>query len=323
MKPVDPIVIAMCSDNNGADFMQVAIKSIFINNKDEDIELHIITDGFDEEVTSQLKSLGQYFNREIKVHAIDSSKFYDLPGCGDGFKLPKAACFRFLVPDIISGDKVLYLDTDIVVEQPLRQLWSENIIEYAAGVILDPGEYVGWDWHIKGELSFSPDTYFNSGVMLMNLDYFRRNEIGDKCINWLMRNPDKSLFVDQTALNVVLSGRLKYLPAKFNLQHYYWNSSLKNTSELLEARKNPVIIHYTIFKPWEIIGIPNLPKNKNRFEHYRDIEPKIKVKEKDFDNHVLRRRIVWALYKLHLFPRTPSLIQGLAGFDRRIKNDNV
>lgn len=325
MESQDPIIIAMCSDNNGADFMQVAIKSIFISNKDENIELHIVTDGFDDEVKTQIDKLGDFFNREIQIHVIDPVKYMSIPGCGDGFVIPKACCFRFSIPDILRDkDKALYLDTDVIVERSLRELWNEDIKDLGAAVVLDPGEHVGWGWHINGVVNMPPDTYFNSGVMLMNLVFFRDNNIGESAINWLNNNMDKSLFPDQTALNVLLMGKLKYLPPKYNLQHNHhicFDGSvlLSYTPELNEARTSPVIIHYTNFKPWQRIGLPGLPKNKQRFDYYLNQEPYVKVKRRSLDNHVWRRRIVYILYRLRLFPRTPSLVKGCIGLDRNVK----
>lgn len=325
MNPADPIVIAMCSDNNGADFMQVAIKSIFINNKDEDVELHIVTDGFDESVKSQLKKLGDHFNRRIDIHEINPDEFINIPGCGDGYAFPKATCFRFAIPELISSyGKVLYLDTDVIVEKSLRPLWECDIDDAVAAVVLDPGEHNLWKCHIIDELRFEPERYFNAGVLLMNLRLMRENSIGRLAMEWLLDNPDKALFSDQTALNVLLKGKVKYLPAKYNLQHghhlcYDGENELRRTPELEEARNNPVIIHFTNYKPWQKIGISGLPKNKNRFLYYRDIYPKTSVRKRLHDNHVFRRRVVYALYKLHLYGRTPATIKGCIGFDRSVK----
>lgn len=319
-----PITICMCSDDNGVDFMLVAIKSIFINNKEEDIELHLVTDGFSEKNIKSIKELADYYSRTITFHQIDASTYNNMPGCGEGFVVPKGTCFRFSIPDALHNkNKVLYLDTDVIVESSLRELWETNITGFSAAVVIDPGEHTKWGFHILGELGFNGDTYFNAGVILMNLDFWREKNVSQKCIKWLEDNPDKSKFVDQTALNFILGGTVKYIPPKYNLQFDYFVSYEGNyvgsePKEIIEARKTPVIIHYTVLKPWYKIGIPGLPKNQNRFDYYCRQTPVTNIKKVKYKNY-FRRKIYYLLYKLHLVNRTPSLIKNVVGLDRDLK----
>lgn len=324
MKETDPIVIAMCSDDRGADFMLVAIKSIFVNNKDEDIELHIVTDGFSAENQKNIDAVAAYFNRRIEIHNVSGSEFGDQAGRDDSFAMPRATYFRFYIPEILADKpKVLYLDTDIICAGNISELWATDIAEYAAGVIWDAGGETDWGWHICDELGFPADGYFNAGVMLMNLEYFRQNAVSEQCNRWLAENEKMAIFHDQDALNVVLRGHVKFLPAKFNLQQSFFKSTLakKDMAKygVEEARQKPVIIHFTNFKPWSRIGIPRLPYNRNLWEEYRDMSPATKVATRKHDNKLMRRRVFYWLYKLHLTRRVPTFYTNCIGLDRNVK----
>ena len=201
-----PIVICLCSDDNGVDFMLVAIKSIFITNKAENIDLHIFTDGFSQNNITLINKLADYYNRSIKIHVIDEMEYNNLPGCGDGYHFPKSILFRFSIPEILTDyNKALYLDTDIIVEHSLRELWNTDITDNSIACVIDAGITEFWDY-IKYGLGFNPTRYFNSGVILMNLDYIREHNVKDCCLQWLIENPEKSKWADQTSPNFMLEG---------------------------------------------------------------------------------------------------------------------
>lgn len=304
----------MCTDENGADFMQVAIRSLFVNHIEETIDLHIITDGLSRQVVQQLEELTkQSINHKISIHNIDPSKYGDVNGCGDGMRFPKATCFRFEIPKIINNyEKVIYLDTDVIVETSLSDLYNLNMEGFGVAAVRNCGERTTQSEYIFSKLNFKSQQYFNAGVLLMNLIYFREQHIVEQSIEYISNPNNPNKFPDQDALNVILRGKVKYIPAKYNLQgHHFWrfeNGEMDNTPEIIEAREHPVIIHYTSFKPWQITGIPSLPFLKSRFEFYRHMKPEIKVKKRRWDNNVERRFIYYWLWKMGIVKRKPVLL---------------
>lgn len=277
-----PMVVAMCSDNNGADFMQVAIKSLFVNNRDSEIELHVVTDGFSPEVETQIRQLGDFFGREIKIHTIDFSEWGGkLPEVDSPLlKIPKATYFRFWLPEILHDkSKVLYLDTDVIVSQSIAELFCVDLSDYAFGAVVEPAMTEHRHLEEIGLKKNSP--YFNAGMLLMNLDWFRRDDISGQCLNWIKDNAEVAKFMDQDALNVVCHGKILQLPARFNVTTGIFKREFYGVyidgKDWDEAVENPVIVHYTAFKPWITYWTPIKIYKKRLWKRYRKMEPRTKV----------------------------------------------
>lgn len=320
------IPVVMCTDENGADFMQVAIRSLFVNHVEESIDLHIITDGLPQHIIIKLHELKSRYgpDHKLTIHQIESKKYDQIDGCGEGCYFPKAICFRFEIPALLNDcSKVIYLDTDVLIEKSLKRLWASELSQYAMAAVRDAGETGIEKKYIKDELKFYDGEYINSGVLLMNLDYFRKNDISSKLINYLYDPTKPHKFADQDALNVILRGKIKYLSPKFNIQgHHFLSDSEGNLSkdpEIIEAISNPVIIHFNEFKPWHNVGLPGLPYLRDRFEYYRLLPPVIKVKKRNYDKHVWKRRILYYLWKIGLTNRMPAMLKRHPGFDPIVK----
>lgn len=322
-KEIIPVV--MCSDENGADFMQVAIRSILLNTTDAIIDLHIITDGFIFSTSERILSLVSETseNHLVTIHTINPEEYNNYNGCGDGYGYPKAACFRFATPEILKQyKKIIYLDTDIIAESSLLSLWKINMEGQPLAAVSDIGDRTLYGEYINNTLGYLPGEYFNSGVMIMNLEYFREHNISDLIKGYLSDSRNPAQFPDQDALNRIFKGKIKYLPPKYNSQahHHFYpdDSALWENPGYIEARNNPSIIHFNGFKPWHIVGIPNYPIFKERFEYYRKLLPEINVKRKPLDQYVNRRRIQWWLFKLHLIKRCPNCVSRIPQFNSNL-----
>ena len=142
---------------------------------------------------------------------------------------------RFLLPDLLpSLDKVLYLDSDIIVNVDLAALYDTDVAGTALAATPDFASLFGsqtWrNYRVPhgGKLyrfaeymtevlaltDLSALPYFNSGVLLMNFDYWRRHAIGERAIE---RAKSGDLhFVDQDALNYLLAENFVRLDARWN-----------------------------------------------------------------------------------------------------------
>lgn len=98
---------------------------------------------------------------------------------------------------------------------------------------------------------------FNSGVILINLDYWRKNNIQNKTLNYIFGNKEKCLWHDQDSLNVVLAGSVLFADFRYNLTQGFLfdKTQLKINSDYYNqidrAIENPCLIHYCAsYKPW-------------------------------------------------------------------------
>lgn len=128
-----------------------------------------------------------------------------------------SALIKFELPNIFYDlDRLLYLDSDIIIKRDISDLNKVDISEYYLAAVK---EY----WRIHNnyyDRGREDNDYFNSGVMYLNLCKFRQDDLMDKLweikINEYNDIRGKSVLMDQDALNKVCSRKCYYLPIKYN-----------------------------------------------------------------------------------------------------------
>mgnify|MGYP000308479184 CR=1 FL=1 len=95
----------------------------------------------------------------------------------------------------------------------------------------------------------SSDSYFNSGVLLVNLDYWREEGLMSKALDYISKNGSKLVFYDQDVLNALLHDCKLFLPFRYNVQDGFLRRKRRIRPESIAALDqellHPVIIHYT------------------------------------------------------------------------------
>lgn len=174
-----------------------------------------------------------------------------LPG-SDRFS--KAMYYRLVLPQILdTSRKVLYLDSDLIVLRDLADLWDTALTE-PVGAVVD-----GWTDPVAFRDRWAlPDrggrpAYFNSGVMLMDLEAAKGSPGLDDALNFAAANHEALTFSDQDALNVAFWGRWQALDVVWNVQRNMliddpWKPGVNADSPV---GRMPSIVHYTTeHKPW-------------------------------------------------------------------------
>lgn len=243
--------IILCSDEHYAMPCAACIASIFENNKDEQVEVDILTNGFCEETVVKFNRLASSYSQRIGVITVDDSKFVSLKV---SFLFPKSIYYRFLIPSLFPQcDKALYLDCDIIVNGQLTSLWNTSLEGQACACVEDQTSDDIRHSHRTGVAG----SYFNSGMMLINLKYWREHNIAEKCIEFINEHPERCLYPDQDALNHVLANKVIWLPYCYNFQYLMYGDkyglmlSRDKWSEIDKNKGHEVIVHYSFFiKPW-------------------------------------------------------------------------
>lgn len=112
----------------------------------------------------------------------------------------------------------------------------------------------------------SKTKYFNAGLLFINLIEWRRQNMGIRCLEFITAHNGNVTHHDQGTLNGVLNGEFLELPLRYNLMtiHYFFNraqvleyfkeeADFYSEKEIVEAKKRPVVIHYTpsfTSRPW-------------------------------------------------------------------------
>lgn len=187
-------------------------------------------------------------------------------GDGEGWRLPPQFCaptfHRLGLGTVLPGyvQRVIYLDADTVVKSSLLPLWELDLGNRVLAAVRDVGvPWVGAPGGLKfRELELAPSLpYFNAGVMLVDLDAWRRLKVGDEAVAVLLKVPVN--LADQCALNAAVAGDWMHLEPRWNLQARYFEESFAPVVHRLEdldrSVADPVIIHFSttlIGRPWAI-----------------------------------------------------------------------
>lgn len=247
------IHIACNIDHNYVRYCGVTLVSLFENNRGEEFTAHIMARGLDDGDRDVLRSLARRYGHDILFHEPDGHLL-------DGFtirathgRLSTAAYYRCFLPDILPADvdRVLYLDCDIVVRGSVAPLWATLLDAQTAVAAV---EDMGCGEAGRYDVLHYPqsDSYFNSGVLLVNLAYWREHGVAQACMDYYRRYPERIVFNDQDLLNCVLHDRKRLLDVKWNVQDGFYRTSVGSAwrREHAEALRHPVVLHFTNRKPW-------------------------------------------------------------------------
>lgn len=255
MRESNRIDILCATDDNYAALCGIMLTSLFESNRNEDIHVHIFTGTLSAENQKKYRELAQRYDSEIDVIEVDQKKFDNCP-IWPGDHLSITAYYRLIAPILLPDiDKVLYLDCDIIVNGSLRRLWNEDIEQKALGAVID-AEFYNEEFYERLQLS-KENLYFNSGVLLINLKYWREHQVTERCFDCIATRREKLRWHDQDTLNVVLQNEIVRLALRYNLQTPFLLSVFASRyesiqEEIMNSVKSPCIIHYIGGgKPWQ------------------------------------------------------------------------
>jgi len=253
----EKIDIVACLDGGYVMPTGVMIYSVCANNLDSTIDFHMVVDESvsDNDKKDLIDTISQFEGKRGLFYNVNSHLYKNFPLTNSKW-LTHAAYYRIFLPEILPDvvRKVIYLDGDCIVRHSLIPLWRTDISETAIGAVFN-----AFEGQIErfNRLRYSPDLgYFNSGVLLINIDYWRKHHVVKSLTEFICSYPERIAFEDQDVMNFVLKDSKKSLPPKYNFQtgmlRYtpcfdYW----KYEDEVKEAIADPVIIHFTSReKPW-------------------------------------------------------------------------
>lgn len=272
LKPAFPknnIPICFSSDENYIPYLAAAIQSLIFNSsKDYNYDIVILEENISQLSKTSVQSLSKGKNnisiRFANIHSylsqIDSKIFYTC----EHFSI--STYFRFFIPQIFATySKVIYLDSDIIVNKDISQLYNielgNNLIGASQDIamLLMRRKESFWQANVTEKLKLqTPDLYFQAGVLVYNIPAMTEANTSAKLFQTL-HDLGKPAMVDQDVLNVVCQGRVTYFENEWNFNWhlefdeenpaYFILASAYNNYK--KAQKDPAIIHYaSAKKPW-------------------------------------------------------------------------
>ncbi|MBI0068333.1 MULTISPECIES: glycosyltransferase family 8 protein [unclassified Snodgrassella] len=246
-KEVDnPLHVLLCFDDKYAFPAGINMYSIIHNNPNRELHFHLFMQNVSvenqskiAELSSKFVSITQYsINNKFRIHS-NNTKFF-----------PISACLRIIAPLIISQNvkKLLYIDSDTICLSSLDELFNTDLNDKIIAAVADV-ENTQVSQCKKFQLEYG--SYFNSGVMLYNLENWNEANITKLALN-LLNEGIEYKFPDQDVLNILLKDKIYFVPKKFN-SILYTAQSFENKQKVEKeaVEKGAVIIHYTAgCKPW-------------------------------------------------------------------------
>ena len=172
-----------------------------------------------------------------------------------------SAWYRILLPEVLPDvDRVLYLDSDLLIRGSLAPVWEADLGAGNCLAAVTQPTLPSVLPRLQETLGL-PDagSYFNSGVMLLDLERVRAGGYMDQVLAFIRDGRGPMPWADQDPLNAVLHARRLPLAPRWNAMTPIFDlppTKLPYTeAETREARADPAVIHFIgPYKPWHFLG---------------------------------------------------------------------
>ena len=229
-------------------FTGTAMLSLFDNTTSE-VTIHILHDNtLTRDNREKFIYLAGRYGQLVKFYNVEQlcadkiAEMINLVPAVKTSRVSVGAFYRLLIPQLLPDeiDKCVYLDSDIIVNLDINELWCIELGDKPLAVITEISNGVNsgnwFDLCIEGFVD--AENYFNSGIMLMNLKFLRgvKEQIREG-IRFRGEHPNYRFF-DQAVWNYCFSSQTLKLPTVFNRFVRY--ARIENESVTKK------IYHYTV-----------------------------------------------------------------------------
>jgi lipopolysaccharide biosynthesis glycosyltransferase len=228
-------------DKNYVQHFTVAVTSLLENNKDLELNVFVIHDITDLSVLDvTIKFIKEKYDLNLQfvsVGNIDFSNFRTTE------HYTKSTYFRLLLAKLLPEEieSGLFLDSDLIVNGSIKELAEISLDnKYICAV-----SEVSVDDNVArlNKIGFPVKSYFNAGVILVNLKAWRKENITEKLLSIINKYTAQLDWVDQDVLNMYFANNWFELNKKFNAIHL-----------IKRLTAAPVIVHYASYsKPWHYV----------------------------------------------------------------------
>ena len=281
-------------DGRYSKFVGTSMASIF-ENTSTNVIVHIFHDNtLTADNHDKFNEIAKKYNQQVKFYNVEvlaADRINNIKKSLPHLLMSRysiATIYRLLIPEILDNiNKIIYLDADIIVNLDIDKLWSVDIKDYPLAAVPEVSVCINWSkdeskYLLKNNLVSDKD-YFNAGVLILNIEYFRKNEDEiNEGYKFICQHP-QCLFFDQDLLNYCFSN--KYIKLEPQFQRFTsYERSLHNhcfeaiyhfagNSLTLEANDefNHMYLNYFVKTPW---------CNADTFDHIRNIISEIRNQSK-------------------------------------------
>src|SRR5262245_10575084 len=235
--------IIFATDNAYCQHLAVALVTLFEHNRHLVFDIRIVCVAVAEANKQRLLAVCQAHGRSARFLDFDPTPYVGFRVDGH---ISWASYARIFLPGIIEPEigRLLYLDSDIVVLDAIDPLLTVDIGgRPIAGI---PQPYTDR----REELGIPSDNpYVNAGVLILNPDVWRREDITERLVEFIEGNSARLKFHDQDTLNAFFHDRVLPLPFRWNLHHHVFAATAQHLgcsdAERRRTFAEPGIVHFT------------------------------------------------------------------------------
>lgn len=257
------IPIAMAADDNYTYPTIVAMTSILENAKPTTkYEFYIMVPGnFSQSNKEKILSLKNKYEKS-SINLINMEDRFKNANSKGHITTP--TYYRLSLSSLLpTHDKIIWLDGDTLTLDDLTDMFNIDMENYYYKGLLDDNVYA------TQEFGVDDDHYICAGVMLINLNKLRQDNMEEKFTQFIEENNEKLTQHDQTVINILCYENIGALPPQYGIFNYYlenadaainYNTKLNekyryNLKDILKAQEKPVVVHCVI-KPWKDKTVP-------------------------------------------------------------------
>lgn len=241
------ISVALCADKNVEVSLHVTLYSL-LKNSQHPIKLNLVQKGYTSGDIDKIHRTLEQFTDKYQLNVVE----FDENALFGKFKGLHGNQFNFtklILANVLSDDRIIYLDSDLVISKDLSELFSTNLNDFVIGAsaietIADSlrstfYQSIGMKKEAK---------YFNSGVMLMDLKKWRELDITSQCLSFANKYVDRLSFGDEAILNCIFYENFQTIDASYNHPLYPDSAlvELKNPNDIFHFVGSP--------KPFDFLG---------------------------------------------------------------------
>ncbi len=261
------VSVFFASDDKYLPYLEVSLSSLFENcDRDARYDVHILSSGISK---GGIREVRRTVGNNIKITVDDVSEYIAPIKEALGVRLrdyySESIYYRLFIASMYPElHRAVYLDSDVVLLDDVARLYNAPLDGCILGAVTDESVIsnpVFCDY-VKSYIGTKDERdYFNSGVLVMDLDKFREERLLEKFLYLLREYNFHTVAPDQDYLNYLTAGKVKYLSAG-------WNKHAIPGRDIDKSELH--LVHFNMFnKPWHYEGVPY----EELFWHYAESTP--------------------------------------------------
>lgn len=258
----ETVNIIYASNDGYACHLAASLASLLDHSKGiPSLDIYVLSVGMCREFKERLKEMASSFGRRLfAVELGDLRQRFDYDIDTRGFDI--SAMGRLFAPKVLPEyvKRALYLDCDTIINGSILPVYGTDMGSCLVGMVMEPTVYR----EMKESIGLGKeDPYYNSGVLLMDLEGWRREHVLEQLLEFYGKHEGRLFACDQDTINGALRGRIFPLPPRYNYftnYRYFHYDTLVSLCPAYErigreayrlAGRAPVVIHYLgDERPW-------------------------------------------------------------------------